>query len=387
MARHTLKPQLCGGLVTLVLLLAKALGDSQPGVPYLEGQENVCNGYICLNGGTCVGITGLAQCACAPGFTGSICETIISLPVKEGTCPSLPPNESGLCPGYSCANDAVCSGSQKCCQTGCSTMVCSSPIAIPQQIADPSQTSVCDGYCFQNGVCTESNGVPICACPQGYGGERCNVTIATPATKPGGCPSLPADLIGQCTGTACTDDASCSGTLKCCLNACSSNVCAEPVPDIARCDIKLCPAGSTCFQVRSSGDGPREAKCVLDADRTCWASGYARAHLIPSQSQPGRFDPIPCGSFTWFGRTCPLGTRCSFSSITSPSVCCSDQMVTVRSQNSYWSRRLHIYRRQAGIDPCGGCPVGQRCTITCEKPPCGTMQYQCQDNDMSEKTS
>ncbi|GFR71342.1 neurogenic locus notch-like protein 3, partial [Elysia marginata] len=343
-------------------------------------QEDVCSGFICLHGGKCVNTTGQAQCACRAGFTGRICETVISVPVKEGTCPPLPADENGLCPGYLCANDAVCAGSQKCCQTGCSTNVCATPVSTSSQTV-----GVCDGYCFNSGVCKETGGVASCACVGGFIGERCNDTT----TKPGGCPSLPADLSGQCAGTSCSSDAACPDTQKCCLNACSKNVCAKPVPDIARCDIRTCPTGSSCFLVRPYAGARGEAKCVLDADRSCWASGYARAHLIPSKSTPGQFDTIPCGSFTWFGRTCPLGTRCSWSGISFPSVCCSDRLVAARFQNSYWSRRLHIYRREAGDDPCGGCQASERCVevpVQCVAPPCDP-RYRCEPEMMPPRDS
>ncbi|RUS68939.1 hypothetical protein EGW08_023302, partial [Elysia chlorotica] len=181
-------------LVALVLLFTQVLADSQPGVPYLAGQEDPCSGYICLNGGRCVSKSGQAVCACPNGYTGTICQTILSVMIKEGACPPVPADASGNCLGYLCSNDAVCPGSEKCCPTACSTSVCAAPISsLDQSSSRPGSTipSVCDGYCLNNGVCTEAGGVASCACTGGFSGDRCDVTAPQPISKPGVCPNLP----------------------------------------------------------------------------------------------------------------------------------------------------------------------------------------------------
>ncbi|KAK3779996.1 hypothetical protein RRG08_028422 [Elysia crispata] len=334
----------------------------KPGVPYLEGREDACSGFICLNGGQCVSTSGQAACVCLNGYTGIMCQTVISALVKEGTCSSLPADASGNCPGYLCSNDAVCPGTQKCCQTDCSTRVCAAPVTILEQSlaqTDSANPSVCDGYCLNNGVCKETSGLATCTCTDGFTGDRCDVV--QPTEKAGACPYLPANLRGQCPGTACSSDSVCLGAQKCCPTVCSTKVCAESVADASRCDTMKCPTGSTCFVVRSSADTPGQATCVLDADRTCWASGFTKAHVIPSQGQPGQMHTIPCGMSIWFGQACPRGTRCSQSTFAFPGICCINRLATNRFQNTYWARRLHIYRREAGDDPCGRCLPNQRC--------------------------
>jgi WAP-type (Whey Acidic Protein) 'four-disulfide core' len=155
-----------------------------------------------------------------------------SLP-KYGNCPDVQSNAVGSCV-LQCNTDSSCSGNLKCCSNGCG-MVCRAPVTPTvttiksgscPAVSGNSMNGWCDQRCTTDGDCAGTNK----CCSNGCG-KRCltPVTLLTgPVVKAGRC-SDALTFNGGCV-MQCSSDGHCSGTSKCCRNACA-NVCVRPIPD------------------------------------------------------------------------------------------------------------------------------------------------------------
>jgi protein crumbs len=208
-----------------------------------------CEAHPCLNQGSCAeDVRGNYQCFCPPGYTGSHCETEISVNplcvnnpcLNNGTC-SVPPGakryececvhgfegarcETDLndCDSHPCQNNGRCVdgvGAFKCdCTgTGYSGDLCQNNI-------DECRAG---NPCLYNGVCFDSYGSYICDCPPGYGGKNCEQTQSE-------CQSAPCQH-----GGSCIDQ---KGRFECiCAQGFSGTYCETSAP------CPPCPLDSECF--------------------------------------------------------------------------------------------------------------------------------------------
>jgi hypothetical protein len=141
------------------------------------------------------------SCSCAPGFSGSLCQTNID------ECASAPCQNGGTCQdqvnGYTC--DCVPGFSGPICQTN-----------INECLSTP---------CANGGTCVDDVNSHICTCPPGYSGLRCQTQINE-------CTSQPCRNGGTCidgiNSYGCTCTAGYSGVLcQTNVDECASNPCAN----------------------------------------------------------------------------------------------------------------------------------------------------------------
>ncbi|XP_075929276.1 uncharacterized protein LOC116950820 isoform X2 [Petromyzon marinus] len=169
--------------------------------------------------------------------------------VKPGSCPTLPPDTVGTC-DEACTVDESCPGEQKCCSNGCGHS-CVQPEDLILKDAElvpvkpgscptlpPDTVGTCDEACTDDDSCPGeqkccSNGCGhSCVDPQVLRPSGLTLPVLKPiqvepvAVKPGSCPTLPPDTMGTC-DEACTDDDSCPGEQKCCSNGCGHS-CVDP---------------------------------------------------------------------------------------------------------------------------------------------------------------
>ncbi|MCI4389733.1 hypothetical protein PGIGA_G00101880 [Pangasianodon gigas] len=122
-----------------------------------EKRVDKCTTLPCANGGACVILAGVRMCSCRAGFTGQRCE------ININDCSSNPCANGGTC--HDGVNDYTCS-----CAPGYAGRNCelhSAPC--------PSQR-----LCLNGGSCTSvPGGPPVCLCPSGFMGPRCDYFAVT----------------------------------------------------------------------------------------------------------------------------------------------------------------------------------------------------------------
>ncbi|XP_065192169.1 fibropellin-1-like [Sycon ciliatum] len=179
-----------------------------------------CKTTPCQNGGTCTNYYMGTGCTCAPGFTGTRCETnndeCQSSPCIQGTC------VDGV-NSYSCK-----------CKPGYASTRCN--IDINECVTGP---------CGSGGVCTNTYGSFTCSCHAGYAGPTCAVNVDDCATSPckngATCLDLVNNYVCTCspgyTGKNCTIN----------VNECASSPCANGGTCVDRVNgyICLCQPGYT----------------------------------------------------------------------------------------------------------------------------------------------
>jgi hypothetical protein len=174
-----------------------------------------CAPNPCLNAGVCVnGWTGYT-CQCAPGFTGTNCETNID------DCASAPCLNGGTCvdevSSYTCQCAPGFTG------TNCETNI----------------DDCAPAPCQNGGVCTDGVNGYACACPPGFGGASCETNI------------------DECAGNPCLNGASCVDGVASYTCACSPGFTGTN----CETDIDEC-AGNPCLNGASCVDGIASYTCA-----------------------------------------------------------------------------------------------------------------------------
>ncbi|XP_027026031.1 delta-like protein 4 [Tachysurus fulvidraco] len=122
-----------------------------------EKRVDKCTTLPCANGGACVILAGVRMCSCRAGFTGQRCE------ININDCSSNPCANGGTC--HDGVNDYTCS-----CSPGYSGRNCKLQSA-------PCST---ENVCMNGGSCSSTlDGPPMCLCPSGFTGPRCDYYAAT----------------------------------------------------------------------------------------------------------------------------------------------------------------------------------------------------------------
>ncbi|XP_075929275.1 uncharacterized protein LOC116950820 isoform X1 [Petromyzon marinus] len=251
--------------------------------------------------------------------------------VKPGSCPTLPPDTVGTC-DEACTVDESCPGEQKCCSNGCGHS-CVQPEDLILKDAElvpvkpgscptlpPDTVGTCDEACTDDDSCPGeqkccSNGCGhSCVDPQVLRPSGLTLPVLKPiqvepvAVKPGSCPTPPPDAVGTC-DEACTVDESCPGEQKCCSNGCGHS-CVQP-EDLILKDAELvavkpgsCPTlppdtMGTCDEACTDDDScPGEQKCCSNGcghscvdPQVLGPSGLTLPVLKPIQVEPGRVKP------------------------------------------------------------------------------------------------
>ncbi|MDI1432520.1 FG-GAP-like repeat-containing protein [Polyangium sorediatum] len=178
-----------------------------PGFTGTNCETNVdgCTPNPCQNGGTCTDSADGYTCACAPGFTGANCETNVD------DCTPNPCENGGTCTdgvdGYTCQ-------------------------CAPDFTGPNCETNV-DGCtpnpCQNGGTCTDSVDGYTCQCPTGFTGTNCETNVDDCASDP------------CLNGGTCTDGVD-AYTCQCATGFTGPN-CETNVDD---CTPNPCQNGGTC---------------------------------------------------------------------------------------------------------------------------------------------
>ncbi|XP_056139131.1 delta-like protein C isoform X2 [Lampris incognitus] len=129
-----------------------------------EKKLDRCSSDPCANGGQCLDLGNRVLCRCQPGFTGSHCQNNID------DCARSPCHNAGTC--VDGINDFKCT-----CTLGFTSKDCS------------VRADACSLFCDNGGKCFTHFTGPVCQCPAGFMGTRCEYALRTtglPQTaKPG----------------------------------------------------------------------------------------------------------------------------------------------------------------------------------------------------------
>ena len=226
-----------------------------------------CAASPCHNGGVCANASEGYTCACAPGFAGANCDTVLDV------CAGNPCQNGGGCTstgdGYRCVCAAGFGGAN--CETD-----------VDDCASQP---------CLHGGICTDGIARYTCACAPGYDGATCEHLID-------GCANDPCHNGGTCAnvagGFSCACPVGFSGATcdtnidDCAANPCRHGTCVDGIASFScvcapdwggpRCDVNLdscaqapCLNGGTCANVFGTyvcacPPGYTGANCEIDLD-------------------------------------------------------------------------------------------------------------------------
>ncbi|XP_055602052.1 protein crumbs isoform X2 [Uranotaenia lowii] len=164
-----------------------------------------CQAHPCQHGGTCLEDTkGDYKCSCAPGYTGSHCETALSFhPLCEknpclnnGTCRVLPGSNKFDCEclkGFigdrceinwdDCQPNLCLNGGR--CVDGVDTFTCDCKgTGYGGTLCQNNIDECLVNPCLNGGVCFDTYGTYLCACPTGFTGANCQMSINECRSQP-----------------------------------------------------------------------------------------------------------------------------------------------------------------------------------------------------------
>ena len=252
----------------------ECLCDEGWGGLFCNQDLNYCTNHKpCRNGGTCFNTGhGVYTCACAPGFTGTDCETPLldcqAQPcLNQGTC--LPSGASNASVAGSTAIEAFASASDNSEVSIARKYRCACAAGWKGRHCEVSSRSCRDAPCARNATCEDDSQRGFrCHCPAGYTGADCEQQIDECAPSPCANGATCTDLVN---GFKCTCPAGFTGE-RCQTNIddCASNPCLNGatcrdkvdrfschcvpgyVGDICQHKVDICPGkpcanGGTCI--------------------------------------------------------------------------------------------------------------------------------------------
>lgn len=293
--------------------------------------RNACYGVTCSGHGTCNVVGGNPVCTCATGYTGATCDTCntaanyVPSNVTTGAC-ILNPCLDQTCSGHGTCSQSASDTAQCACATGYTGTLCASCDTAGGYIASTLSPGTCiptpctASACNSHGTCTVVNDAASCACATGWTGPTCS-TCATGYTGtacdtcdtangyvastlvPGTC------IANPCAGQTCSGHGTCSvdndaascacatgytGPLCAACDTAGGYVASNAVP--GTCILNPC-AGNTCSGHGTCGLDP------ADAPVCACATGYTGANCsacdtandyIASTLAPGTCILNPC---------------------------------------------------------------------------------------------
>ncbi|VDP14297.1 unnamed protein product [Heligmosomoides polygyrus] len=121
-----------------------------------ETKIDLCEGWLCLNNGTCIVHRNVPVCHCQPRFSGEHCEIDISSPCDDVTCLN-----GGTC--YVENDEAFCK-----CLPGYTGARCETHLTKCEEFPEPL-------LCLNGGSCIVTNHQQHCECALGFFGNNCDV--------------------------------------------------------------------------------------------------------------------------------------------------------------------------------------------------------------------
>ncbi len=309
--------------------------------------DESCAADFCGPHGTCNVTGGIAQCACAAGYTGPRCDQCYGafidvsdagLPDGGRSAPAdcvLPPTcTAGSCgPGYDCDDS-----------TGVISCVCTS--------GSCTAIDCTNNPCGTHGTCDVSTGAVRCTCEAGYQGSTCSA-CATGFHADGALDAgLSCSLDQRCTATSC-GPGSCSLVGGLALCTCDSSTTGESCEFCAAGYHRVATGACEPDQRCSPTSCPARASCVESGGLvTCpCLPGYAGAGC--AQCAPG-FHVVTAGDG---GTSCELDQRCG------PTTCggglCEDGTGRVVCRNC--PTGFSGTYCEVNVDDCGTACLGGRC--------------------------
>jgi hypothetical protein len=272
--------------------------------------DDHCSPNPCLNGATCENKATGFECACAPGYTGTSCETNIddcaASPCQNGgvcsdgiasyTC-ACPPGYSGTncetlidnCASAPCQNGSACTNSVNSYSCACTTGFAGANCEI-------NVDDCANQPCHNGGTCIDGVNAFTCACPPDRGGTTCDINLNTCSQNP------------CLNGSACTNG---FGNYTCtCTPGFTGTNCEIDIND---CASAPCENGGVCV------DGVNAFTCRCPASfagancETACDPGRANCDGIPANACESALgeDPANCGAC---GRSCDDGSACTLDS-------------------------------------------------------------------------
>lgn len=223
-----------------------------------------CASDPCKNGGGCSEDSrGNYHCTCAPGFTGSFCETQISI---HPLCVNNPCQNNGTCKVSPNANRWECE-----CLPGFTGLSCETDF------------NECESQpCFNDGECVDEMGGFKCNCAgTGYSGTFCQINvdecmISSPCLNGGVCFDTYGSYTCECQpgfgGNNCEQQVN-----ECLSHPCGNGTCIDLKGGRYNC---ICPLGYSGLNCENGPPCPRECPpdteciagqcvCLTDSDGNC----------------------------------------------------------------------------------------------------------------------